>query len=144
MLFALRKGLDLLLEEGLEPAFTRHRLLAEATRAAVTAWAEGGVLEFNISEPAQRSNSVTTIVMSDGSNPKPVIDFCRDICGVVLGIGISALDGKAIRIAHMGHVNAPMVLGTLGSTETALKALGIPHGAGVQAAITSLGSALKA
>ena len=142
MLFALRKGLDLLLEEGLEPAFTRHRLLADATRAAVAAWAEGGVLEFNITDPSQRSNSVTTIVMSDGGNPKPVIDFCRDICGVVLGIGISALDGKAIRIAHMGHVNAPMVLGTLGSTETALKALGVPHGAGVQAAVESLGSAL--
>ena len=142
MLFALRKGLDLLLEEGLEPAFTRHRLLADATRAAVAAWAEGGVLEFNITDPSQRSNSVTTIVMSDGGNPRPVIDFCRDICGVVLGIGISALDGKAIRIAHMGHVNAPMVLGTLGSTETALKALGVPHGAGVQAAVESLGSAL--
>ena len=45
----------------------------------------------------------------------------------------------------MGHVNAPMVLGTLGVTETALRALGIPHGkGGVQAAIESLGQAVKA
>ena len=28
----------------------------------------------------------------------------------------------------MGHINAPMVLGTLGAVEMGLKALGIPHG----------------
>ena len=36
----------------------------------------------------------------------------------------------------MGHVNAPMILGTLAVAETALGALRIPHGrGGVQAAI---------
>jgi len=46
------------------------------------------------------------------------------------------MNGKAFRIAHMGHVNAPMVLGTLGVVETGLGALGIAHGqGGVQAAI---------
>jgi len=54
----------------------------------------------------------------------------------VLGAGIGALDGKAFRIAHMGHVNAPAVLGTLGVVETGLAALAVPHGrGGVQAAI---------
>jgi alanine-glyoxylate transaminase/serine-glyoxylate transaminase/serine-pyruvate transaminase len=53
------------------------------------------------------------------------------------------LGDKAFRIAHMGHVNAPMVLGTLGSIEVALVALAIPHGqGGVQAAADSLGRAL--
>ncbi|MCK5276285.1 MAG: aminotransferase, partial [Alphaproteobacteria bacterium] len=70
-------------------------------------------------------------------------DYCREKCGVVLGIGIGDLDGKAFRIAHMGHVNAPMVLGSLAVTETALVALGIPHGkGGVQAAIDYLGGAV--
>ena len=41
MLFGLRKALDMLLDEGLENAFERHRLLADATRAAVAAWARG-------------------------------------------------------------------------------------------------------
>ena len=77
--------------------------------------------------------------MSDGSDPQPIIDFCRDQCGVVLGIGIGALGCKAIRIAHMGHVNAPMILGTLSVVETALTALDVPHGkGGVQAAIEHL------
>jgi alanine-glyoxylate transaminase/serine-glyoxylate transaminase/serine-pyruvate transaminase len=40
----------------------------------------------------------------------------------------------------MGHVNAPMVLGTLGAIEMALQALGVPHGAGgVAAAVAHLG-----
>ena len=63
---------------------------------------------------------------------------------MILGIGIGPeLSGRAIRIAHMGHVNAPMTLGVLGTFETALNALGIPHGeAGVAEAAASLGAAL--
>lgn len=142
MLFGLRKAFDLLLEEGLEAAFLRHRLLAEAVRAAVAAWTEGGVLDFNIREPDRRSNSVTTVLIGGGHRPDPLLNFCRDKCGVILGIGIGALGGKAFRIAHMGYVNAPMVLGTLGVVETALQALRIPHGkGGVQAAIDTLGAA---
>ena len=35
LLFGLRKAIDMLKEEGLDHAFRRHALLAEATRAAV-------------------------------------------------------------------------------------------------------------
>ena len=44
--------------------------------------------------------------------------------------GSARLSGKALRIAHMGHVNAPMILGTLGALEVALVALDIAHGKG--------------
>jgi len=64
---------------------------------------------------------------------------------VVLGIGLGSLDGKAFRIAHMGHVNAPMILGTLSVVEMALAALGIPHGrGGAQAAAAWLAKAAPA
>ena len=40
----------------------------------------------------------------------------------------------------MGHVNAPMILGTLGVIEVGLNALNIPHGkGGTEAAIEWLG-----
>jgi len=144
MLFGLRKAFDMLLDEGLDAALLRHRLLAEAVRAAVGVWAQGGVLDFNIAAPGQRSNSVTTVLMNGGYEPAPLLNFCKEKCGVVLGIGIGALGGKAFRIAHMGYVNAPMILGTLGVIETALQALEIPHSkGGVQAAIDSLGQSLK-
>jgi alanine-glyoxylate transaminase/serine-glyoxylate transaminase/serine-pyruvate transaminase len=45
----------------------------------------------------------------------------------------------------MGHVNAPMVIGTLGAIEMALKALKIPHGSGgVQAAVDYLAEKVEA
>jgi alanine-glyoxylate transaminase/serine-glyoxylate transaminase/serine-pyruvate transaminase len=138
LLFALRKALDLLLAEGLDRAARRHALLAEATRQAVARWAEGGALAFNITEPSERANSITNVLML-GHDPQPLLDYCRERCGVVLGVGIGDLTGRAFRIAHMGHVNAPMVLGTLGVIELGLAALGIPHGAGgVQRAIEYL------
>ena len=54
------------------------------------------------------------------------------------------MKGKAFRIAHMGHINAPTVLGTLGVIEMGLKALSIPHGkGGAQAAIEWLSDSVK-
>jgi alanine-glyoxylate transaminase / serine-glyoxylate transaminase / serine-pyruvate transaminase len=144
LLFALRKALDMLLAEGLENASRRHALLADATRAAVSKWVEGQVLAFNIVNPAERANSITNILVQ-GRDPQPLLDYCRDKCGVVLGVGLGELTGKAFRIAHMGHVNAPMVLGTLGAVEMGLQALRIPHGSGgVQAAVDYLGREVAA
>ena len=125
LLFALREAINMLHAEGLENAFERHRLLGEAVRRAVAVWGEGQVLGFNITEPAERSNTVTTVT--------------------VKGADIGDLQGQAFRIAHMGHVNAPMILGTLGVVEVALTALNIPHGkAGADAAIQWLGENVKA
>jgi alanine-glyoxylate transaminase / serine-glyoxylate transaminase / serine-pyruvate transaminase len=144
LLFALRKAIDMLTAEGLQNAHLRHSLLAEAVRRAVAVWAEGQVLGFNITEPAERSNTVTTVTMN-GHDPAALQRYCKEKCGVVLGTGIGDLQGQAFRIAHMGHVNAPMILGTLGVVEVALNALGIPHGkGGTEAAIEWLGESVKA
>ena len=144
LLFGLRKSLDMLFEEGLESAFRRHKLLAGATQAAVERWSQGGVLAFNVPEPAERSPTVTTILMDEPALSR-LLDWCYEVCNVSLGIGLGPLGGHAFRIAHMGHVNAPMTLGTLGAIETGLAALDIPHGkGGVSAAVDYLSSRLKA
>ena len=145
LLFALRQAVDMLFDEGLENVYLRHRLLAEAVRRAVSIWSEGQVLNFNIAEAAERSDTVTTIVMSNGHDPVALHKFCKEKCGVVLGVGIGELQGQAFRIAHMGHINAPMILGTLGVVEVALNALQIPHGnGGTGAAIEWLGESVPA
>jgi alanine-glyoxylate transaminase / serine-glyoxylate transaminase / serine-pyruvate transaminase len=144
LLFGLRKAIDILKAEGLSNAIRRHALLAEATRAAVARWAEGQVLAFNISNAAERANSITCVLMQ-GRDPQPLLDYARDKCGVILGVGLGDLGDKSFRIAHMGHTNAPMVLGTLGAVEMGLKALAIPHGSGgVQAAVEYLGREVAA
>ncbi|MGY3387488.1 alanine-glyoxylate transaminase/serine-glyoxylate transaminase/serine-pyruvate transaminase [Bradyrhizobium sp. USDA 3311] len=145
LLFALRQAIDLIHEEGLENVFKRHRLLAEAARRAVASWSEGLVLGFNIAEPGERSDTVTTVTMGNGHNPLALERYCKEKCGVVLGTGIGDLQGQAFRIAHMGHINAPMLLGTLGVIEVALNALRIPHGkGGLEAAVSYLGEAVEA
>jgi len=144
LLFALRKAIDMLFAEGLENTFERHRLLGEAVRRAVMRWSEGQVLGINIAEASERSNTVTT-VMTNGYDPVPLHRYCKEKCGVVLGVGIGELHGQAFRIAHMGHVNAPMILGTLAVVEVALNALQIPHGkGGTEAAIEWLGESVSA
>jgi alanine-glyoxylate transaminase/serine-glyoxylate transaminase/serine-pyruvate transaminase len=145
LLFALRKAIDMIHAEGLENAFLRHRLLAEAVRSAVSVWSEGQVLSFNVAEASERCDTVTTVLMADSHDPTALQRYCKEKCGVVLGVGIGELTGQAFRIAHMGHVNAPMMLGTLGVIEVALQALGIPHGkGGVEAAIGYLGANVPA
>ena len=139
LLFALRSAIDMLFAESLASAFHRHRLLAEAVRCAVEAWSKGGALSFNIDAPSERSDTVTTVVMQNAGDPAALQRYCNEKCGVILGTGIGDLMGRAFRIAHMGHVNAPMILGTLGAIEMALRALAIPHGpGGVGAAIAFL------
>jgi len=145
LLFALRQSIDMLLDEKLENVFLRHRLLAEAVRRAVAVWAEGQVLGFNIAEASARSDTVTTVVMANGHDPLALHRYCKEKCGVVLGVGIGELSGQAFRIAHMGHVNAPMILGTLGVIEVGLNALEIPHGkGGLEAAVEWLGESVGA
>jgi alanine-glyoxylate transaminase / serine-glyoxylate transaminase / serine-pyruvate transaminase len=140
MLFGIRKALDMLFEEGLEHVFERHRLLAGATWAAVSEWAQGGTIDFNISKPAERSLTVTTVRTNEEIDPAVLLKFCKEHLGTVIGIGIGDLGGSAFRIAHMGHVNAPMMMGTLGAIEIGLRATGIAHGAsGIAAAAVYLG-----
>ena len=144
LLFGLRQALDLLFEEGLENVHRRHYLLAEAVRRAVSVWSEGQAIGFNIIEASERSDSVTCVLVN-GHDPEAIRAYANKKCGVVLGHGIGDLSGKAFRVAHMGHVNAPMVLGTLGVIETALGALEIPHAkGGAQAAIDWLSAEVKA
>jgi alanine-glyoxylate transaminase/serine-glyoxylate transaminase/serine-pyruvate transaminase len=145
LLFGLRQALDMLFEEGLPNVFRRHQLLAEAVRRAVGVWSEGQAISFNIIEPSERCDTVTAVLMNGGRDPEALRRYCDRQCGVILGHGIGELSGKAFRVAHMGHVNAPMVLGTLSVIEVGLNALGIPHGkGGAQAAIDWLGEQVKA
>jgi alanine-glyoxylate transaminase/serine-glyoxylate transaminase/serine-pyruvate transaminase len=129
LLFALRTALDLLLAEGLEATWARHAAIARAVRAAVAAWGAGGPLCFNVTEPAERADSVTT-VLTPGVDADALRAFAQARLGLVLGVGLGGFAGRGFRIGHMGWLNAPMILGALGATEVALAARGVPFGPG--------------
>lgn len=142
-IYGLREALDMLFEEGLDNVWWRHEQLADAVRAAVAAWSAGGQLAFNITEPHQRSNAVTTIRAS-GIDADQMRSVAEHGAGLVLGINIGEFD-NAFRIGHMGHLNPPAVLGVLGTIEATLLALGarLPE-SGVAAAAASLSDGLQA
>jgi len=131
-------ALDIIEEEGgLEATWRRHEILASAVKAAVDAWSTPGGLEFNILDPASRSNCVTT-VLTGGLDPSELRTLCEQQAGLILGLGIAGIDG--FRLAHMGHLNPPMILGALGTIEAALHSLGTPvGGSGVAAAAAAIG-----
>ena len=139
LLFALREAMDMLREEGLDAAFARHRRLADAVRAAVDAWGGSGEVEINALVPAERSNSVTSVIVHAAGGADAVFRFCRDRLNVSLGIGLGEPRKHTFRIAHMGDVNEASVLGALAAVETAFRSCDVPHApGGVDAAIASL------
>ncbi|MCH9670979.1 MAG: aminotransferase class V-fold PLP-dependent enzyme [Gammaproteobacteria bacterium] len=139
--YALRVALDMLTEEGLENVWWRHEVLGGAVHAAVEAWSSTGDIGFNIESPQARSNAVTT-VLTGALDPNRLRALVEREAGLVLGIALAGFDG-AFRIGHMGHLNPPMLLGTLGTIESALVSMGVSVGAsGVAAAAAHIGAQL--
>lgn len=140
-LYGLRAALDMILaEEGLEAVWARHATFARAVWAAVEAWGAGGALRLNIAEPALRSHAVTTIRTERGDGTR-LRRWSAESAGLTLGIGLDVpgLDPDGVfRIGHMGHLNPPMVLGTLATIEAGLASLGIAHAPGGAAAAAAV------
>lgn len=143
-LYGLRAALDMIAEEGLEAIWARHGVFARAIRAAVEAWGTAGGIEFNITDPAARSDAVTT-VLTGGIDAGRLRALAEKQAGLTLGVGLGAFEGRAFRIGHMGHLNPPHVLGTLGTIEAVLHAMAVPvGGSGVAAAAAEIAAGLNA
>jgi alanine-glyoxylate transaminase / serine-glyoxylate transaminase / serine-pyruvate transaminase len=142
LLYGLREALDMIFEEELENVWSRHEILANSVWAAVDAWHTDGGLRCNVSDPAARSHAVTTI--STGTIDAGALrEVCEHEMGLTLGLGIGAADAPRFRIGHMGHLNPPMLLGTLATIESALHALDAPMGgSGVAAAARLVGDTI--
>ena len=108
--------------------------------AAVEAWGAGGALRLNIADAAERSHAVTTIRTAPGDGAR-LRRWCQETAGVTLGIGLSVpgVDPDSVfRIGHMGHLNPPMLLGTLATIEAGLSSLGIAYAPGGIEAATAV------
>ncbi len=135
-LYGLREALDMIVhEEGIEAVWARHATLARAVWAAFDAWSVGGPIELNVADAGIRSNAVTSVRIGP-ENGTRLRNWLTQEAGVTLGIGLGMAtkeDPKSdgfFRVGHMGHLNAHMLMGTLGSIQAGLVALDIPHGAG--------------
>jgi alanine-glyoxylate transaminase/serine-glyoxylate transaminase/serine-pyruvate transaminase len=135
LLYGLREAIAMLLEEGLEAVFARHRHLAAATRAAVAHWG----LEVLCLDPAEYSPVLTAVLMPPGHNADAFRKTVLENYNMSLGSGLSKLAGKVFRIGHLGECNALTLMGALSGVEMGLSAAGVPHRAGgVEAAMKVL------
>ena len=136
-MFALRESLDMMLhEEGMSAVWARHQTIAKAVWAAVEAWGRNGVMALNITDPEYRAMGVTTVNTKPGI-ARMIRAWCEDNAGLTLGncLGFpEEEEGDHFRIGHMGYQNIHMVMGVLGSIETAMRAQGISHGEGALSA----------
>ncbi|MDO7556612.1 MAG: aminotransferase class V-fold PLP-dependent enzyme [Loktanella sp.] len=137
-LYGLRTALDMIKDEGLDHVFARHEALAKTVWAAFDCWSTEGPLALNIADPAKRSHAVTSAT-AGSPNADALRHWCEHKAGLTLGIGLGRTPADAFfRIGHMGHVNAQMIMGVLGTMEAGLIALKIPHGKGAVEAAASV------
>ena len=132
MLYGLRESLDMISEQGLDTIFARHHRLAEGVRAAVRAWG----LKLCAREPRWYSDTVSAVMVPEGTSGVDVIDVAFRRYNLALGAGLGRLAGKLFRIGHLGDLNELMLLGAIAGVEMAMRDVGmkITAGAGVAAA----------
>ncbi|HHM05667.1 MAG TPA: alanine--glyoxylate aminotransferase family protein [Gammaproteobacteria bacterium] len=131
-LYALHEALVMLREEGLENAWTRHRLHHQALRDGLEAMGLG----FRVA-PAHRLPQLNAVEIPAGVDEAAVRARLLSQYGLEIGAGLGALAGKIWRIGLMGHAcNARNVMLCLTALESVLGAMGvsIERGAALAAA----------
>tara|TARA_Y100000996_G_scaffold142158_1_gene108833 strand:- start:231 stop:1088 length:858 start_codon:yes stop_codon:yes gene_type:complete len=133
LLRGMRVALDMLLEEGLENVWKRHHRLAEGTRQAII---NGWGMKLCAKSPNWYSDTVSAILVPEGSDAVPVISTAFHTYNLALGAGLSKVAGKVFRIGHLGDLNELMLCSAISGAEMAMMSNGIKVelGSGVAAA----------
>ncbi|NKX74632.1 aminotransferase class V-fold PLP-dependent enzyme [Rhodobacteraceae bacterium R_SAG3] len=128
----LNESCKMLLAEGLETVFARHRRIAEGVRAAVGAWG----LDLCAGSPDLYSDTVSAIRTPEGFNATDIVTHAARQYGVAFGVGLGEVAGKVFRIGHLGSLTDVMMLSGLATAEMCMVDLGldIQLGSGVAAA----------
>jgi alanine-glyoxylate transaminase/serine-glyoxylate transaminase/serine-pyruvate transaminase len=98
MLFALREGLRIILEEGLEERFERHQTLGDYLKSGIT---ELGWRLF--AREGHRLPMLTSVVLPSGFNDAQMRKKLLDEYGIEVGGGLGNTKGKIWRIGLMGE-----------------------------------------
>jgi len=114
MIYALHQSLKIILKEGLEERFKRHKKFALAFQRGLEE------LGFNLL-PSQkiRANTVSTVLYPPGIEDL----FFREKLyenGVLVSAGKGVLAGKIFRLGHMGNITENEVVATLSIIEKTL------------------------
>jgi (S)-ureidoglycine---glyoxylate transaminase len=133
MLYAAREAVRLVLAEGLDNCFARHRLASEAITSGLAAM---GLRLFG--DRKHKMANVTGVFIPAKVDGEAVRSMMLHDFGIEIGTSFGPLRGKIWRIGTMGYVcRKENVLMCLSALETCLRqcGLGIQSGAGPDAAL---------
>ncbi len=136
LIYALREAMRIVVEEGLETRWERHRV----NQLALIAGIEAMGLELLVKKPADRLPTVTAVMIPDGIDDAKVRNQLLDEFNIEIAGGLGPLKGKIWRVGLMGHCSQkPFVLVFLAALEKVLLDQGkrVPSGAGVGGAVQS-------
>jgi alanine-glyoxylate transaminase / serine-glyoxylate transaminase / serine-pyruvate transaminase len=135
LIYALREAMRIVLEEGLEPRWERHRQNQHALIAGVEAMG----MKLLVEKPADRLPTVTAVMVPAGVDELKVRNQLLDEFNIEIAGGIGALKGQIWRLGLMGYCSQKQfVLELLGALDKVLVDQGHRHepGAGVGAAVS--------
>jgi alanine-glyoxylate transaminase/serine-glyoxylate transaminase/serine-pyruvate transaminase len=140
LFYALREGLAIVAEEGLENRWERHR----RNHAAFVAGIEAMGLEMHVKHPDDRLWTLNTPRVPEGIDDAKVRQYLLAERGMEIAGGFGPLAGKVFRIGLMGYGStAENVLLVLESLEAALRVQGYkPAGDGRAAAEKALAASV--
>lgn len=119
LFYGLDVALQMMRDEGRDAIFARHQAIGEFTRARARQMG----LEL-LADPAYASNTVTAIKIPASIEVKALRKALREQERIVIAGGQEQLEGKIVRIGHLGHVHQPEVSATMDALEKHLVALG--------------------
>jgi (S)-ureidoglycine-glyoxylate aminotransferase len=132
MLYAARESVRIVLAEGLDACFARHKLASDALTTGLTAM---GLKLFG--DQSNKMPNVTGVYIPDGVNGDAVRGMMLNDFGIEIGTSFGPLHGRIWRIGTMGYVcRKENVLTCLAALEVSLRQAGFGAGSGTDAALS--------
>jgi len=119
LLYAYREALDIVLEEGLEARFRRHKICSDALYAGLSAI---GLTPFAKEE--DRSITIIALNYLEGLEDKTFRNTLAQKFRVLVAGGFGNLKGKVFRVGCMGEVQKYHVMRTISAISSTLDIMG--------------------
>src|SRR5580658_5193100 len=129
LLLALAEALKYVKSIGMDKLIANAEMLAQATRAAVTA------LGLELFAPLSPASSATAVKSPQGLDSGVIVKEFRNRFGSIIANGQGSMKGQIFRIAHLGYFDFPDLFAVVAELELILEANGVPVtlGSGVAA-----------
>jgi aspartate aminotransferase-like enzyme len=120
LLYAYREALTIMLEEGLQNVYKRHKICSDALYSGLSAI---GLTPY-VTNEADRSISIVALNYLDGLEDKTFRSTLADKFKVLVAGGFGNLKGKVFRVGCMGEVSPYHVMRTISAISSTLAMMG--------------------